>query len=83
MTIAYNNETERKRQEQEARYNQRVIQACVTEIASPWQKRFNDTFRDEAIRVTGQPPRTAWFICKYLYEQMPVGTFFALVVCQS
>jgi len=35
MTIAYNNEAERKKQEQEARYNQRVIQACVTPIASP------------------------------------------------
>lgn len=37
MTIAYNNKAERKKQEQEARYNQRVIQACVSPDANPWQ----------------------------------------------
>lgn len=41
MTLAYNNEAERKKQEQQAKYNQRVIQACVTSDASPWQQRYS------------------------------------------
>ena len=62
------------------RNKKRVVAAFVDEIHSPWQKRFEDEFFQEAYRVTGwktaskgHPPCMGRFINQNVYEWFPDG----------
>ena len=71
----------RKRIEEDKRvHRERVINAVVDEQHTPWRKRFEDEFFDEAYRITGQdrpekghPGWMGTFINQNVYDLFPEG----------
>jgi phage anti-repressor protein len=77
-----NCEAELKRRIQEENENKknRVVRACVSESSTSWVKRFDDSFFEEAYRVTGwkqpdtgHPPCMGGLIKNSVYEYFPDG----------
>ena len=65
----------------QSKRKERIVRAIVSESHTPWRKRFDDEFFDEAYRVTGwqpptsgHPPCMAQFINETIYSYFPDGT---------
>jgi hypothetical protein len=54
---------------EEQRRRQKIIAACISDIALPWEKRFDDDFMQDLQRVSGRSRAAAYLLLRYFYEQ--------------
>ena len=73
-------ELKRRLEEDQQRHRHRVVRAVVDSEATPWQKRFEDEFFDQAYRITGwdrpkkgHPSCMGKFINTNVYDLFPEG----------